>query len=146
MAEVLAFNRDDIDLITGVLLIRSGKGRKPRSVYLGDKSRRALRSYLKEREDYNPALWITPSGARLGQSGLQMLLRRRAGQAGVPAPSPHDFRRAFAIERWRAGVDLLTLSQLMGHTSLQVLSRYVKQIGEDLEQAAKQSSPVDRNF
>jgi len=50
------------------------------------------------------------------------------------------------IERWRAGVDILTLSKLMGHTSLQVLNRYLKQIGEDLERAAKQSSPVDRNF
>ena len=64
----------------------------------------------------------------------------------MPVPSPHDFRRAFAIERWRAGVDILTLSKLMGHTSLQVLNRYLKQIGEDLERAAKQSSPVDRNF
>jgi hypothetical protein len=43
-------------------------------------------------------------------------------------------------------VDILTLSKLMGHTSLQVLNRYIKQIGEDLEQAAKQSSPADRNF
>ena len=37
--------------------------------------------------------------------------------------SPHDFRRAFAIEGWRAGLDILTISQLMGHTSLQVLNR-----------------------
>ena len=75
-----------------------------------------------------------------------MMLRRRSAKAGTPVPSPHDFRRAFAIERWRAGVDILTLSRFMGHSSLQVLSRYIKQIGEDLEQAARQSSPVDLNF
>jgi site-specific recombinase XerD len=146
LAEFLALNVDDVDPITGMILIRSGKGRKPRNVYLGDRSRQILRRYVKERRDYNPALWVSRSGERLTETGLRMMLRRRAAQAGVSAPSPHDFRRAFAIERWRAGVDILTLSKLMGHTSLQVLNRYLKQIGEDLEQAAKQSSPVDRNF
>jgi site-specific recombinase XerD len=146
LAEFLSLNMEDVDPTTGLILIRSGKGRKPRNVYLGDKSRQVLRRYVKERKDYNPALWVSKSGERLTETGLRMMLRRRAAQAGVPVPSPHDFRRAFAIERWRAGVDILTLSKLMGHTSLQVLNRYLKQIGEDLERAAKQSSPVDRNF
>jgi hypothetical protein len=34
----------------------------------------------------------------------------------------------------------------MGHTSLQVLTRYLKQVGEDLAEAARETSPVDRNF
>ncbi len=146
LAEFLALNKEDVDPITGMILIRSGKGGKPRNVYLGDKSRQVLRKYIKDRKDYNPALWVSRSGERLTETGLRMMLRRRAAQASVPIPSPHDFRRAFAIERWRAGIDILTLSKLMGHTSLQVLNRYLKQIGEDLEQVAKQSSPVDRNF
>lgn len=146
LAEFLALNREDVNLITGEILIRSGKGRKPRNVYLGDKSRQVLKRYMKLRSDLNPALWVSRSGERLTETGLRMMLRRRAAQAGTPVPSPHDFRRAFALERWRAGMDILTLSKLMGHTSLQVLSRYVKQVGEDLSLAAKQSSPVDRNF
>lgn len=146
LAEFLALNREDVNPITGAILIRSGKGRKPRNVYMGEKSRQVLKRYLKQRKDYSPALWISRSGERLTEAGLRMMLRRRAAQAGVLIPSPHDFRRAFALERWRAGVDILTLSKLMGHTSLQVLNRYLKQIGEDLEQAARQSSPVDRNF
>jgi len=146
LTEFLFLNREDVDPITGMILIRSGKGRKPRNVYLGDKSRQILRRYIKDRKDHNPALWVARSGERLTETGLRMMLRRRAARAGVPVPFHPDFRRAFAIERWRAGVDILTLSKLMGHTSLEVLNRYLKQIGEDLEQAAKQSSPVDRNF
>jgi len=146
LAEFLALNREDVNMITGTVQIRSGKGRKPRNTYLGDKSRQTLKRYLRERTDYNPALWVSRSGERLTETGLRMMLRRRSARAGIPAPSPHDFRRAFALERWRAGVDILTLSKLMGHTSLQVLTRYLKQAGEDLEQAAKQSSPVDLNF
>ena len=146
LGEFLALNTDDVDPITGMVLIRSGKGRKPRNVYLGDKSRRSLRKYVRQRTDSSPALWINRFGERLADTGLRMILRRRAAKAGVPVPSPHDFRRAFALERWRAGIDILTLAKLMGHTSLQVLNRYLKQIGDDLEIAAKQSSPVDRNF
>jgi site-specific recombinase XerD len=119
----LNINLEDVDLATGAVMIRQGKGRKPRMVFLGDKSRQVLRKYVKERKDYNPALWVSKSGERLTETGLRMMLRRRAAQAGVPVSSPHDFRRAFAIERWRAGVDILTLSKLMGHTSLQVLNR-----------------------
>jgi site-specific recombinase XerD len=146
LSEFLGLNREDVNLITGAIQIRRGKGRKPRNVYMGDKARQTLRRYLKERNDHNPALWIGRSGERLTETGLRMMLRRRAARGGVPIPSPHDFRRAFALERWRAGVDILTLSKLMGHASLQILSRYLKQAGEDLEQAAKQSSPVDLNF
>lgn len=146
LSEFLALNREDVNLLTGAIQIRHGKGRKPRNVYMGDKARQTLRKYLRERRDFNPALWISRSGERLSETGLRMMLRRRAAHGGVPVPSPHDFRRAFALERWRAGVDILTLSKLMGHTSLQVLNRYLKQAGEDLEQAAKQSSPVDLNF
>jgi site-specific recombinase XerD len=146
LGELLALNREDVDLISGTVQVRMGKGRKPRLAYLGDKSRQTLRRQLKERQDHNPALWISRFGERLTESGLRMMLRRRASEAAVPEPSPHDFRRAFALERWRAGIDIVTLSKLMGHRSLAVLSRYMRQAGEDLERAAKQSSPVDRNF
>jgi len=48
--------------------------------------------------------------------------------------------------RLQAGVDILTISRLMGHTSLQVMNRYLKQMGADLEKVARQTSPVDLNF
>ena len=54
LTEFLSLNMTDVDPITGMILIRSGKGRKPRNVYLGDKSRQVLRRYMQERRDYNP--------------------------------------------------------------------------------------------
>jgi site-specific recombinase XerD len=99
LAEFLALNLEDVDPITGTILIRSGKGRKPRNVYLGDTSRRILRRYVKIRRDHSRSLWMSKSGERLSETGLRMMLRRRAAQAGVPVPSPNDFRRAFALER-----------------------------------------------
>ncbi len=77
------------------------------------------------------------------KDGLRSILRRRADYAGVEAPSPHDFRRAFALAMLRAGVDVLSLQRLMGHSSLAVLQRYVKQTDLDGQRAHAKGSPVE---
>ena len=142
--EFLDLNRGDLDHVTGELLIRCGKGQKSRSVYIGSLARKAVRAYLKNRADDNMALWITQQGERLTYDGLRGILTRLATSAGLPVPTPHDFRRAFAINMLRAGVDLITLARLMGHTSLVVLQRYLKQNNEDLLIAHRRSSPADK--
>jgi len=145
--EFTALDLADLDFITGALTIRKGKGRKPRTVFLGEKSRRAIRAYLKSRKDICSALWVIDDDAgRLGYPGLRKMLVRRAKLAGVDTPSPHDFRRAFAINMLRAGVDLVTLARLMGHTNLKTLQRYLLQLPEDLQAAHNKGSPVDRAF
>lgn len=142
--EVLSIDLQDINLVTGNVLLRHGKGGKPRSVFIGKESRKALRAYLRERIDNNKALWITDDQTkRLAYGGLRTLLERHAKLAGIAAPSAHDFRRAFAISMLRNGVDLVTLARLMGHTSLKVLQRYLKQLPEDLQEAHRRAGPVD---
>jgi site-specific recombinase XerD len=44
---------------------------------------------------------------------------------------------------WRAGVDLLTISRLMGHSSVVVTQRYIAQLDGDLRQQHAKGSPVD---
>lgn len=142
-AEICACNLADIDQASGAVLIRKGKGGASRTVFLERKARRAYRAYLKTRTDKKPAAWITDEGERLGYGGLRALLVRRAAAAGVPTPTPHDFRRAFAITMLRNGCDLVTLSRLMGHRTLEVLKRYLKQVTEDLHAAHSKGSPVE---
>ncbi len=52
--ELLKINLEDINLINGAILIREGKGRKPRTVFLGRISRKAVRVYLKNRKAIIP--------------------------------------------------------------------------------------------
>lgn len=142
--EFLDMSLEDINLITGAILIRHGKGGKPRTVYLGKKSRKALRNYLKQRADTGSALWVSQKGERLSYGGLRSLLRRRATKAKVNVPSLHSFRRAFALNMLRAGADIFSLQKLMGHGDLQVLRRYLAQTTEDVAEAHRIGSPVDR--
>ena len=142
--KLLRIDREDCDLITGEILVRKGKGGKPRSVYLGKRSRRAMRSYMKHRQDDFAPLWITIHEDRLTYPGLRQIIRRRALAAGVPEQSLHSFRRGYALTMLRNGVDVFTLQKLMGHADLQVLRRYLAQTTEYLRIAHAKASSVDR--
>ena len=145
--EFLNLNLDDVDLATGAVLIRKGKGRKPRVVFLGRKTIRAVRTYLRSRHDTNPAMWVSIHGDRMTYTALRCLLRRRAQLGKLTSiPTPHDFRRAFALIMLRNGVDVFALQKLLGHSDLQVLRRYLAQTDQDIQTAHMRGSPVDNNF
>ena len=145
--ELLQLNVEDVDLGAGSALIRKGKGRKPRMVFLGRRSRRAVRAYLRLRRDNSPALWLTKHGERMTYSALRGVVRRRAASAGLAhEPSIHDFRRAFALNMLRSGVDVFSLQRLMGHADLQVLRRYLSQTDADVQTAHMRGSPVDNHL
>jgi integrase/recombinase XerD len=142
--EFMALALDDVDFISGAVTIHKGKGSKGRTVFVGKKSRKALRAYLKRRADDCPALWVTDEREPLAVASLRQILIRRAKRANVSTPSPHDFRRAFALNMLRAGVDIFSLQKLMGHASLDVLRRYLAQNTDDIKAAHDKGSPVDR--
>lgn len=144
-AEFVALNIGDVDLVRGAVWVWHGKGDKPRTVALGRECRKLLRRYLKSRPDAEPddPLYANDDGGRFTYNSLYSLLRRRAADAGVPTPSPHDFRRAFAVEMLRRGCDLPTLSELMGHESLEVTRRYLALVEDDLLDAHARAGPVD---
>jgi integrase/recombinase XerD len=142
-SELVSISLEDVNPTTGDVLVRVGKGRKPRTVYLGSKSRKALRAYLKLRRDKCEALWITDEEERLTFWGVKSLMTRRANQAHVKIPQLHAFRRWFALSCLRAGMNVYSLQELMGHADLQVLRRYLNQTNQDLREAHNRASPID---
>ena len=142
-SELLALDHVNVNPIIGTLQIIHGKGDKFRMAYLGKKTRLALRSYLKIKVNTEGALFISIHGERLTYTGLRLLLKRRARKAGVSFQSPHSFRRLFALEMLRNGIDVFSLQLLMGHADLQILRRYLKQVSSDLREAHNKASPVD---
>jgi integrase/recombinase XerD len=144
--ELLAIKLKDVNLVNGSVLVRMGKGHKPRSVFIGRDTLKALRSYLNKRTDELEGLWVTDdTKSMLTYGGLRAILRRRARHAGVEIPTAHDFRRAFAVNMLRKGADLITLARLMGHTGLKVLQRYLHQLPEDLQATHQLAGPVDHH-
>jgi integrase/recombinase XerD len=142
--EMLSLNIEDVDLSDGSITIsgKRAKSKKPRSVFLGQKLKKALRVYLKYRDEEGP-LWAGKGGARISYSGLRDILRHRATQAGIDEPTAHSFRRAFALGSLRNGVDIFSLQKMMGHADIQVLRRYLAQTDEDIQEAHRRTSPAD---
>jgi integrase len=61
-------------------------------------------------------------------------------------PKLHGFRRAFALNMLRSGVDIFVLQRVMGHSDLPVLRRYLAQNDEDNQLAHMRGSPVDNHL
>ena len=140
--ELCNLNRYDLDQL-GTVFVHLGKGRKDRIVFIGKKTKSAIKRYLNMRKDNNPALFLSKQGDRLTYDGLRQIISRKSTDAGVNEPSLHSFRRAFAINMLRAGVDIHTLSRLMGHSDISILSRYLKIEDSDIRAAHKKAGPVD---
>lgn len=145
--EFVNISLEDIDIPSGTILVRKGKGGKFRNVFIGTLSRKAVRTYLKKRDDDCPYLWVSEKGEKLQYWGLREIVRRRSQKAGVETPGIHDFRRAFALNFLRNNPgEIYSLQKLMGHSDLQVLRRYLAQTDEDIADAHRRGGPVDRAF
>ncbi|MBU2578412.1 tyrosine-type recombinase/integrase [Patescibacteria group bacterium] len=142
-AEICALNWGDIDISSGIVRVVKGKGGKARSVVTGIKTRRALLAYRRdiEHDDEHP-VFQTCSGSRLTANGLRSALLRVGKRAGIHI-TPHALRRTFATLSLRAGMNLIQLQAMMGHSSLEMTSKYIQMLDEDLVEAHKAHGPID---
>lgn len=146
-SELLGWNIGDVNIETGVVALRTTKGRKPRTVYLGLRSRKQLLRLLAEAPgDLDPDLPIwrnSVSGTRLTLNGLSQLLGRLGASAGVHPCNAHRFRRTFALMALRNGMNIYALQRLMGHATIDILRRYLPLVEADLQTAHARFGAVD---
>ena len=146
--ELAALTLEDVDLRDRSILIRNGKGRKPRVVFFGKKTAKALDLYLLTREQHPHAelrcLWLTRNG-QLQKNSLYELFDDRCVQTGIPHIHPHQFRHTFADMWLESGGQEGDLKTLGGWSSDVVMRRYGKiRARERARGAHQQFSPADR--
>lgn len=141
--EFSSLNVGDVERDTGMVKVY-GKGQKERYVRLGYAARKALLRYLMERAELRPdsPLWLGVRGDRLSRHGVWERIAQLGKRAGVHA-HPHKFRRTFAIWALRGGMDVHHLRRLMGHADLQMATRYLDMVQEDIRESHRRASPVD---
>lgn len=143
--EVCDINLDDLELNSGKVIIREGKGRKPRYVFINRTTIKAVRAYLRLRDDHqSSALFVSKTNERLTYDGLRQIIQRRSKVACLKKePTLHDFRRQFALSMLNNGADIFSLQRLMGHKDISILRRYLAQTTEDIRIAHEKCSPVE---
>lgn len=124
-----------------------GKGAAERIVPVGAAARRAIGAYLAERGPGAPdeRLFLNQAEQPLTPSGISQLLRRLRRRTGVSARcNPHTFRHTFAHNYLVNGGDALSLQRILGHSSLDMVKRYVRLSDIDLAGRHRTASPGDR--
>ena len=123
-SEVARMQVVDVDLDAGPVIVPLTKSRRPRYVPLSDAAIRALGRYLRT---WKPAgaLWHGERGP-LSVTGIRQVLRR------LDAPSPHAFRRGWAIESLRLGISQVSVEAAGGWSGPAMPSRYCKALAQEL--------------
>jgi len=135
LSEVVNLNRLDIDwdnLKTQVI----GKGNKERTVYISPKAKIHLKKYLMSRLDTNEALFVTERQPyrRLGQRAIQREFEKLGKRAGLNKNiHPHLLRHTTATLMLNNGADLVTVQNILGHTSPNTTQIYAKASNEKIE-------------
>ena len=121
-----------------------GKGSKERMVPISARTAQAVWRYLAERGETRKAEMLFPGrdGLRLSRYGLRRLVKRLGDRAGVVGATVHRFRHAFAIEFLRNQPNIFALQRMLGHSSLEMVRRYLAIAQADVEVAHQEGSPV----
>jgi site-specific recombinase XerD len=134
VSEVVRLRLGDIDSDRMMIRVEQGKGRKDRYTLLSVRLLHSLRRYWK---DYRPTFWLfegKKEGAHLAKSSARMAFILAKARAGITKKGGiHMLRHSFATHLLEAGMDIRTIQSLMGHSSLQSTSRYLRITRKNLQ-------------
>jgi site-specific recombinase XerD len=141
----LTLTDGDEALTEGMLKVR-GKGARERYLPVGKAAGNILRRYLQVHRPLGPsdALFVSDGGRPLAAEGLRQIVRRAAARAGIAGVHPHRLRHTFARKFLMNGGDAMTLQRILGHSTLEMVRRYVSLDTTDIRRRHAECSPGDR--
>lgn len=131
---------EEVDLQNRSASVRaeSAKTRKARTVYFGVRTQELLVIYLAwhEMNGQAPNLFLNEYGQPLDKNWATRCISyigKKAKISGVRI-SPHTFRHTFATRYIKATGDPFSLRRLLGHSSMEMVNRYVNQDVADVRE------------
>ena len=126
-----------------------GKGSKERVVPVGNHVRTTLLHYVEKvrLEPYSPRcnqLFLTGSGQPISINTIKLLFSRLGKRSGVNRLHAHLCRHTFAINYLLNGGDIFSLKAILGHSSLEMVNRYLHFTSAQITERHHQFSPMDK--
>jgi site-specific recombinase XerD len=133
--ELLNLKYTDIDLENLTLFIRQGKGNKDRIIPISYTLAQSLKRYREERKRLNktnPSFFSSLHG-NIGftDNGLKKLVERIRETSRIKF-TVHKLRHTFATLMLEGGVDIYSLSKMMGHSDIRTTTIYLSASAEHL--------------
>jgi len=151
--EIVALRVADLRVEPPPQLRLFGKGRKERVCLLWPQTADLLRELIAERTrppNTDQPLFVNHRGGPLTRFGVRYILAKYCTQAQVAMPTlaqkrlhPHSMRHSTAVHLLRSGVDLVTISQWLGHASVTTTNRYTTVDLESKRRAIEHARPID---
>jgi len=143
-AELAGLKMGDIHISRGYLKVM-GKGSRERLVPLGATARRALIEYIRScrPESTSENVFLTEKGEPMTVGGIQLMIKRLGRRCAVSRLHAHLCRHTFATNYLMNGGDIFTLQQILGHSSLEMVRRYVNFSSEYVIGQHNRFSPLD---
>ncbi|RXM70329.1 tyrosine-type recombinase/integrase [Clostridium tetani] len=140
------------DIKDRTILLR-GKGNKERQVSISPLLKKYMIRYERIREFYFKDkivkvdnYFLSHAGRKLTPETIERVVREAGVRAGVRKDircSPHTIRHWYAQEQLRNGLDVYSLSRLLGHENITITKRYLQSIqDEDIIDLSVKTSPL----
>lgn len=136
----------DVDFFNRVVYVNVTKNRKPLIVPLNQTMVDILLDYLKYRhhktdEDY---LFCNVFGQQLVKSTCYHMLYEYNKRRGVETTGIHRYRHTFAKQWILNGGNVVSLSKLLGHSSLDITQNYVNLLVSDIAKQVDEINVLDK--
>jgi len=147
-SEAINLRHRDLDLATGRLWVRQGKGKKDRGLWFNGSSSGALLAWLDLKgamlacgANFLPAAYFftdLTGKKKICGRWLRKLIARLADQAGIAKRiHPHTLRHSFATDLLRDTKNLFLVSKALGHSDISTTQIYLHLADPELEYAMK---------
>ncbi len=145
LGEVLRLRLDDLDLPhRAVHVSEESKTHAVRFVYLSAGTAAALDGYIERRGALrHDFVFVSRQGRPINRYTVEENFERYGAAAGVRL-TPHRLRHSFARMYLANGGDPLSLQQILGHSDLEMVKRYARLWGSDLQALHDRYSPLRR--
>ena len=131
--ELCGLRWDNVHLDREVITIIQGKTQRVKTISINGPARDALTWFAANR--YGNYLLMWPWGERIGKVTVHDAFKRARAASGITDFRFNDLRHTFASHLAMSGADLLTLKDLLGHTNIQMTTRYAHLFQEHKAQA-----------
>ena len=137
-SSLLNIKLEDIQWNKQLIKLSHTKNKQVHYVSMNSKLSSVLKEWLKYRVDGSDYLFTTQTGKKLEPLTVSTSIATYNKSRGVSVTSVHSFRHYYSTKLVESGVDIFTISKLLGHSNISITQNYLRSL--NLEQFIKSNS------